>query len=505
MRTGAIVPAGLLVLCGCAVGPNYARPSAPVPPAFKEPPPPGQRPEDWKAAEPGDHAARGKWWEIFGDPDLDALEQQVEEANQDLARAEAAYRAARAVARGARADLFPTVTGSVAVTRAHGSGRASAASPASGGTGQSATTTVYQVPFDLSWEADVFGRIRRNLEANVAGAQASAADLEAVRLSLHAELAADWFQLHGLDAQKQLLDTEVAGDTRALQLTRNRHDQGVVSGVDVAQAETQLETTRVQATDVQIARAQLEHAIAILVGQPPAGLSIPPAPIGHPPPAIPLELPSELLERRPDVAAAERRVAAANAQVGVATAAFFPRFLLSASAGFQSGTLAGLFSLPNRFWSIGPSIVETLFTGGKRRAAVEQARASYDAAVAEYRQGVLGAFQEVEDGLAATRILAEEADQEAVAVAAAERLLALARNRYQGGITTYLEVVTAQNAALANERAAVDLLTRRMTASVGLVKALGGGWDASTLRARGAVLSRSTAAATAPETKDKRP
>jgi NodT family efflux transporter outer membrane factor (OMF) lipoprotein len=479
-----------LLPAACAVGPNYARPSAPVPPAFKETPPPGERPEDWKPAEPGDAVSRGKWWEIFGDPELNALEEQVDAANQDLARAEAVFRAARAVARGARADLFPVVTGSASVTRAR--------RPAANG-GKAVTSTVYEVPFDLSWEADVFGRIRRNVEANVAAAQASAADRESVRLSLHAELAADWLQLHGIDGQKQLLDDVVAGYATALKLTRNRHDQGVVSGVDVAQAETQLETTRVEATDLEVDRARLEHAIAILVGKPPAELAIPRAPLRLAPPPLPLLLPSELIERRPDVAAAERRVASANAQVGVATAAFFPRLLLDATAGWQSGGLSGLFSLPNRIWSIGPSVVETIFSGGKRRAGVEQARASYDATVAEYRQSVLAALQEVEDDLAATRVLEEEARQEEVAVAASERLLTLSRNRYQGGITTYLEVVVAEAAAVQNRRAAVDLLTRRMTAGVDLVKALGGGWDASTLPSKGDVLSRSAAGENKPD------
>jgi NodT family efflux transporter outer membrane factor (OMF) lipoprotein len=479
VRARAAVLLAALLPAACAVGPAYKRPLAPVPPAFKEAPP-GQRPEDWKTAEPRDALSRGQWWEAFGDPELNALEEQVDTANQDLVRAEAVYRAARAVARGARADLFPTVTGGASVTWSR--------RPAANGS--AVTTTQYQVPFDLSWEADVFGRIRRNAQANVAAAQASAADREAVRLSLHAELADDWLALHGLDAQKELLDTVAAGYATALKLTRNRHDQGVVSGVDVAQAETQLETTRVEATDLEVARSRLEHAIAILVGRPPAEVTIAPAPLRQTPPPIPVALPSALLERRPDVAAAERRVASANAQVGVATAAFFPRLLLDASGGWQSGALSSLFSLPSRFWSIGPSVVETLFSGGKRRAGAEQARASYDAAVAEYRQSVLAAVQEVEDDLAATRILAEEAGQEAAAVAASERLVSLARTRYQGGITTYLEVVIAESSALANQRAAVDLLTRRMTASVDLVKALGGGWDASALPSSGEVLSR---------------
>ena len=474
MRSSLAVAVALL-LAGCAVGPRYVRPTAPVPPAYKESPPAAAG--DWKSAEPGDQAARGKWWEVFGDLELSALEERVDVSNQQLARAEAAWRVARAVARVAKADYFPTITASPSVTRAHGIGRSVTTGQATIPT--ATTTTFYQVPFDASWEADVFGRIRRNVEANVAGAQAAEGNLESLRLAMHADLAVDWFMLRGLDAQKKLLDDVVAAYATALQLTRNRHDQGIVSGVDVAQAETQLENTRVQSTDLAVARTQLEHAIAILVGVPPAQLAISAGPLQPSPPLIPPELPSELLERRPDIAASERRVAAANAQVGVATAGFFPRLLVSASAGWQSGVLSTLFSAPNGFWSLGPQLVQTIFAGGRLRAAREQARASYDEAVASYRETVLEALQEVEDNLAASRILAEEAEQQAVAVAAAERLLRLSRTRYEGGITTYLEVIVAQSAALSSERAAVDLQTRRMVASVNLVRALGGGWHAA--------------------------
>jgi NodT family efflux transporter outer membrane factor (OMF) lipoprotein len=465
---GLLVAACALLTHACAVGPAYVRPAAPVPAAFKEPPP-----EGWKAAEPKDGAARGEWWKVFGDPGLDALMPLVSVSNQSVAQAEAQFRAARAVARGARADLFPTLEASASVTRSKASAR--------GGESAGASTTVTIPSLDASWEADVFGRIRRNVEANAEAAVGSAADLEAVRLAMQAELASDWFLLHGLDGQKQLLDTAVSAYETALKMTTNRHEQGVVSGVDVAQAETQLETTRAQGTDLLVTRRQLEHAIAVLVGKPPSELTIPPAPVSVLPPQVPLELPSELLERRPDVAAAERRVAAANARVGVAVAGFFPRLVLSASGGFSAGKLAGLFSVPNRFWSLGAAALETIFDAGKRRAGVEQARASYDAAVAAYRQTVLTSMQDVEDGLVALRILEVEARQLAVAVAAAERSLSIARNRYDGGITTYLEVVTAENAALANERAAIQLLTRRMTASVELVRALGGGFRASDL------------------------
>ncbi len=474
----------------CAVGPNYIKPSAPVPAAYKELPAVSATREQWKAAQPKDETLRGKWWEIFGDAGLNALEEQVAVSNQTVAQAEAAFRGARALARGARASFFPALSTGPSVTRSsgvttHSSGTPGVAAP---------TVTAYSVPVDLSWEVDVFGRIRRNVEVGVAGAQASAADLEAVRLAMQAELAIDYFTLHGLDAQRQLLDSTVTGYETALRLTTNRYKQGVVSGVDVALAQTQLETTRAQAIDLGVARAQLEHAIAVLLGKPPAELTITSEPIRVAPPEIPVGLPSDLLERRPDIAAAERRVAAANAQVGVATAAYFPTLTLAASGGYQASALADFFSLPNRFWSLGPALFETLFDGGKRRAASEQAWASYDATVAVYRENVLTAFQEVEDNLATLRILADEATQQAAAVAAAERLLTLAKNRYQGGITTYLEVVTAQSAALANERTAVELQTRRLVASVNLVKALGGGWRTSDLPSGGV----SSAGATAP-------
>ena len=471
----AVVAAAAAVVAGaCAVGPAYRRPDAPVPQQYREPlPEHGAAAEDWKRAEPADAISRGKWWEIFGDPVLNGLEEQVSVSNQNIAQAEAQFRGARAAARVARADLFPVVTTSPSITR--GTTRAGGASTSSGA---AAPVTTYSLPVDVSWEIDVFGRIRRNVEASVALAQASAADLESVRLTMHAELAVDYFLLRGLDAQIQLLRTNVAGYETARQLTLDRHRQGIVSGVDVAQAETQLYTTRVQLTDLELSRAQFEHAIAILAGKPPGDFVLEPAQTELAPPAVPVALPSELLERRPEIASSERRVAAANAEVGVAVAAFFPRLLLSASGGYGASTLADWFTLPSRFWSIGASALATLFEGGKRRAATEQAYAAYDAAVAGYRETVLTAFQQVEDNLAAIRILADESVDQAQATAAAERALALARSRYEGGITSYLEVVTAQAAALANERLSVDLQTRRMTASVNLVKALGGGWTA---------------------------
>jgi NodT family efflux transporter outer membrane factor (OMF) lipoprotein len=467
----------------CTVGPSYKTPTTDVPAAFKEQPPPGVAPGDWKPAQPQDAALRGKWWEIFGDASLNALEEQVSVSNQTLAQAEAQFRGARAAVREARAGLFPTVTAGASVTN-------SRASTNTTGTRAGGTANVYQVPVDVSYEADVWGRVRRQIEANVATAQASAADIETMRLSLQAELAADYFQLHGLDQQRQLLDSAIAGYQKTLQINVNRHNQGVASGADVAQAETQLESTRAQAIDLGVERSQLEHAIAILTGKPPAELTIAMAPLGVAPPAIPLELPGELLQRRPDIAAAERRVAAANAQIGVATAAYFPTLSLSASGGFASSTLATLFSLPNRFWSIGPQLLATVFDAGRRRAVTAQAQAAYDANVAAYRESVLTAFQNVEDNLAALRILSDEATQQAAAVAAAERSLTLAQNRYDGGITSYLEVVTAETAALSNERTAVDIASRRLVASVNLVKALGGGWNADQLPSSGALVAR---------------
>jgi NodT family efflux transporter outer membrane factor (OMF) lipoprotein len=457
----------------CAVGPNYKKPAAPAPAAFKEQPVPGE----WKQAEPKDTAARGKWWEVFGDPLLNELEEQVSISNQTLAQAEAQYRGARAAARGARAALFPVLTAGASVDRSRASANRPSAPPGS----TSPTVNDFQAPADLTYEIDVWGRIRRSVEANVASAQASAADLESARLFVHAELAIDYFLLRGQDAEKQLLDTTADAYEKALDLTVNRYNQGVVSGVDVAQARTQLYATQAQAVDLSISRAQFEHAIAVLIGKPPSELAIAPAPDLRKVPFIPGAVPSELLERRPDIAAAERRVASANAQVGVATAAFFPTLLLAVTGGFEAASVAKWFNWPSRFWSLGASALGTVFDGGKRKAASEQAMANYDAAVAAYRQDVLNAFLEVEDNAAALWLLEKEAARQEEAVTASERALTLARDRYQGGITTYLEVVTAQNTALINERVSVEIATRRMTAAVNLVKALGGGWRSTDL------------------------
>jgi NodT family efflux transporter outer membrane factor (OMF) lipoprotein len=461
----------------CMVGPKYSQPVAPAPPAFKEQLPPEFREANlWKPGEPRDDKLRGNWWEVYKDMRLNALEEQVRVSNLNIAQAEAQFREARSAVRIARADLYPTVTAGLTATRSHTSENR--------GIGRGliiGTQNDFQTPVDASYEIDAWGRVRNNIAANVATAQASAADLETMRLSMHAELATDYFQLRGLDAEKQLLDSTVVAYQKALDLTNARHNQGIASGVDVEQARTQLETTRAQSADLGVQRTQLEHAIAVLTGKSPSELTIELAPLHEEPPAIPIALPSELLERRGDIASAERHVASANAQIGVAMAAFYPTISLSASGGLESSVITTLIQWPSRFWSLGASLLQTVFDAGRRRATTDQAIATYDATVAAYRLSVLTAFQDVEDNLAALRVLEEEAKIQAAAVKSAQRSLELANNRYVGGITTYLEVITAQSVALTNETTAVNLLSRRMTASVALVKALGGGWDTSAL------------------------
>ncbi len=462
---GFFALAALLVLAGCTVGPDYVRPEVETPAAFKE---------GWKQAEPRDHENRGKWWEAFADPLLNGLQEQVDISNQNLAKAEAQFRQASALVEAARATYFPTLTGGISTTRSRSSST-TVAQPSSVPVSRGVVTS-HNLPFNASWEADVWGKISRTVEANTAGAQASAADLEAARLSAQAQLAQNYFQLRALDAQQQLLEDTVAAYEKSLQLTQNRYTAGVVAKADVVQAQTQLKTTQAQAIDVGVQRAQLEHAIALLVGKPASSFTIPRAPLSAAPPEVPSALPSELLERRPDIAAAERRVAAANAQIGVANAAFFPSFTLSAATGFQSSTMAQWFTAPSRFWSIGPAVSLLLFDGGLRRIQNDQAVAAYDATVATYRQNVLAAFQEVEDNLAALRILRQEASVQQEALQAARQSVELTTNQYKAGTVSYLNVIAVQTTALANERTSVDILNRRLAASVLLVKALGGGW-----------------------------
>jgi NodT family efflux transporter outer membrane factor (OMF) lipoprotein len=462
-----------LQVTGCTVGPKYQRPAAEVPPAYKEV-------GDWKPAQPNDQSLGGNWWEVFQDPQLNALEAQVNVSNQDLQAAEAQYTQARAILRYHRADYFPTVTADPVATRAKLSGNRQPHSPSFNGI----TYNDFQIPFELSYQIDVWGRVRRTVESYRAQAQASAADLAAVNLSMHAQLALYYFQARLLDAEEQLLNSAVTQYEQALQLIESRFSGGIASDVEVQQAETQLETTRAQAIDVGVARAQYEHAVAVLIGKPPASFSLAPLPLTTPPPPIPVGLPSGLLERRPDIAAAERLMASANAQIGLAKSAYYPLVNLAAAGGFESGSPTTLLSGPSILWSAGPSALFTIFDVGRRRAATDQAVAAYDQAVANYRQTVLTGFQQVEDNVAALRILEHEAQVQDKAVVAAQKYLELAITRYKGGVTSYLEVTTAQSAALTDELTAVNILGRRMVDAVLLVQALGGGWDSSALPER---------------------
>ena len=470
---GALLAMAVLPFTGCAVGPKYHPPVVQAPPAYKEV-------GDWKPAQPNDQNLGGEWWKIFQDPQLDALEAQVNVSNQNLKASEAQFRQARAALRYNRADYFPTVTAGLSGTRT----RVSANRPPPNSIFNGITENDFTLPVDVSYQADVWGRVRKNVESYREQAQANAADLATVNLSMHADLAIDYFQARSLDAQEQLLNSTVQQYEQALELNQNRFDGGIASEVDVEQAKTQLQTTRAAAIDVGVLRAQYEHAVAILIGKPPAEFSLPPLPLTAPPPRIPVSVPSELLERRPDIAAAERRVASANAQIGVAKSAYYPVIGLGASGGFESASITTLLQGPSGLWSVGLSALGTIFDGGKRHALTDQARAAYDAQVAAYRENVLTGFQQVEDNLAAARILENEARVQDEAVAAAERSLDLSVTRYKGGVTSYLEVITAQSAALSNQVTAVNILGRRMASTVLLIQALGGGWDRSSLPER---------------------
>jgi NodT family efflux transporter outer membrane factor (OMF) lipoprotein len=467
MRRNAILLGAAALLAACTAGPNYVRPAVETPAAYKEQ-------GSWKQAEPRELESRGKWWEIYQDPLLSSLEEQVSVSNQNLAKAEAQYRQALALVQSSRAGFFPTVTGGVANTRSRASSTTIAqpsATPVSRG-----VVVNHNIPFQASWAPDVWGSISRAVEASEASAQASAGDLEAARLSAQATLAQSYFQMRVLDAQQLLLEDTIAAYEKSLKLVQNQYAAGIVAKADVVQATTQIKTTRAQAIDLGVQRAQLEHAIALLVGKPPSALSIPRSSLATAVPPVPAAVPSALLERRPDIAAAERRMAQANAQIGVAKAAFFPALTLSASGGYQSATMADWLTMPSRYWSLPASIVQTLFDGGLRKANTAQAIAAYDANVASYRQTVLSGFQQVEDNLAALRILEEEAEVQGEAVKLAEQSLALALNQYRAGTVNYLNVVVAQATALASQTNAVNILGRRVSASVQLITALGGSW-----------------------------
>jgi NodT family efflux transporter outer membrane factor (OMF) lipoprotein len=477
--TFAIVGSITLFLSGCMVGPKYVKPTVPMAPGFKEQPPESFKESDgWKTAQPHDQALRGNWWEIFGDPQLNALEEEVTLSNQDLKVAEARFRQARAMIRFNRSAEFPTISTLPSIANE----RLSPNQPYFPKSVPTNATGSFTLPIDLSYEVDLWGRVRRTVSASREETQASAADLQTAGLSLHAELAVDYFELRSADAQKQLLDDTVKAYTDALQLTQNRFEGGAAPKSDVAQAKTQLEGAQVQDTDISVMRAQFEHAIATLIGKPPAEFNITPAPkTALQLPVIPVGVPASLLERRPDIAAGERRVAEANDQIGIARAAFFPSLVIGATGGFTGTSITNWFDWPSRMWAVGGQMSQTIFDAGRRRAVSEGATANYDGTVASYRQTTLTAFQEVEDNLAALRILEKEAQQQREATASADESLQLFTNRYQGGVDNYLQVITAQTVLLTNQRNDIDIERRRMDASVLLVKAVGGGWDTSQL------------------------
>ena len=458
-RSNIAAAVAVLAFAGCAVGPDYQRPVVEAP-AFKEA-------GTWKPAEPGEQLPRGKWWEVYGDPVLNGLEDRIEISSNTLHIAEAQYRQAQAAATIAGAAVFPSISADGAASRTKASARG--ATPA-------AVASNYGIGLTAGWEVDLWGRVRRSAEAGRAAAAASAAELESVRLSVHAALAQTYFSLRVADTQQRLYDRIVADFTRSLQMTQNRYTQGVDTRADVAAAQTQLKTAQAQAIDLSLQRAQLEHAIAVLLGQPPASFSLPAADLTLQPPAAPPLLPSQQLERRPDIAAAERRLAASCAAIGVAKGGYFPVLALSGSAGYQGSQFQNLFSAPNEIWLLGASALAPLFDAGKVRASVAQARAAYEESLGNYRQTVLAAFQEVEDNLAATAILASEAAVLDEAVAAARQSATITLNQYKAGTVSYLNVVTAQSAQLDAERTAVQLLGRRHNASVTLLKAAGGDW-----------------------------
>jgi NodT family efflux transporter outer membrane factor (OMF) lipoprotein len=473
--------AATLSLAGCMVGPNYKTPSAIMAPAFKETTPSSFAENDgWKPGKPSDTALKGDWWTVFQDAQLNQLEPQVDTANQTLKAAEANFRAARAQIGYARSNEAPTIGVGPSIETV----RNSANEPyfnnslANNGEGN------FSLPVDLNYEIDLWGRIRRDVTSAREQAQASDADLENARLSLHAELAIDYFGLRASDAQEKLLDDTVKAYQAAVQLTQDRFEGGAAPQSDLAEARTQLDQARVQRTDIEVQRTQYEHAIAVLIGKPPAELTLRPLPLDQASqvmPDIPGVMPAALLERRPDIAGDERRMASANEQIGIAQAAFYPTLSLSAITGFQGTSAANWFNWPSRFWAVGPGLSETIFDAGRRRAAKNITVSQYDATVATYRQTVLTAFQQVEDNLAALRVLENESRQQHEATASAEQSLDLFQTRYEGGVDTYLQVVTWQTAALNNQRNDLDILQRRLDASVLLVKALGGGWDRTQL------------------------
>lgn len=478
-RSAALAGAAVLALSGCTVGPKYTKPTVPTTPEYKDAGPDAYKENpDWHVAQPADTAQRGDWWTIFGDEELNTLEPQIATNNQDLKAADARFRQARALIRFNHASLFPTV----GVAPFAGGTRDSSNQPyfnANNGNGNGQSAIL--LPVDLNYEVDLWGRIRRGVSAAREEAQASAADRQTAMLSLEAELAFDYFEARSADAEEKLLNDTVTDFEEAYRITSNRFQGGISPKSDVDQAETQLEAAKVQAHDITLQRAQFEHAIAILLGKPPASFTLAPVPLNARPPVIPTGVPSELLERRPDIAAAERRVAEANDQVGIAKAAFYPTLSLNGAVGVEGSSFANLFNPASLLWSIGPTLSQTVFDAGRRSSLSEQANARYDETVANYRQTTLNAFQQVEDNLVALRVLNEEADHQHKATLAAQSAEQIFNNRYVGGLDTYLQVVIAQTTALTNERNDIDIMRRQMDASVLLIKALGGGWNVAAL------------------------
>ena len=465
----------LMLAAGCAVGPRYSRPAAPAPApdAWKTQPP-------WQQAAPKDAIPKGAWWQVFHDSELDGYEQQLLQANQSLAAARDRLSQARSLARVATADYFPQVSADPNAVRERGSGNR----PLNGVVQpvRPYSQNVYSLPFALSYEADLFGRVRRNVEAANASLQSTAADLGNVQLVLTAELAADYFTLRELDAEYQVVQESVDYERKGLDLVQHRHEGGVASGLEVAQQATLLDSTISQAALVQQTRAQYEHAIAVLVGQPASNFSVPVVPLRATPPPVPLGVPSDVLERRPDIATLERQMAFENSQVGIARTAFYPHITLSGAGGWESKDIASLLSAPSLFWSLGADALEPILQGGRNRANLAAARAAYDQAVANYRQSVLTAFQQVEDGISNLSTLSQALTTQAAAVEDARKALDIANNRYVGGVTTYLDVITAQTTLLNSKRLETQLLGQQMVSSVYLVKALGGSWDASQIK-----------------------
>jgi len=487
LRLTIVLAISTRLLGGCMVGPKYQKPAATVQPAplsYKEVPSQSQEAGDWKIAQPQDAMLRGKWWEIYNDPELNALEEQLNINNQNIKQAYENFMEARTLVTQARAQLFPTLGVAPGYQRAQSSANlknTTGTTGTTGATGSGQMSNLFSMPFEVSWEPDLWGRVRNTIRQAQYSAQLSAADLENVRLTAQASLAVFFFELRGQDALQKILDDTVEADKKSLELTRARYETGVDDQISLVQAENTLENAESASTNLGIARAQFEHAIAVLVGSTPSNFSVPNKPLNAAAPPVPVGVPSQLLERRPDVAASERNMAAANAQIGIATAAYYPTLTLSASAGFESSSITDLLTWPSRFWSVGPSVSETIFDAGLRRATVNQFVAVYNANIASYRQTVLTAFQQVEDNLAAERILSKQIQEQELAVQSAQKYLELATARYETGVDQYLNVLIAQTTLLSDQQQLASLHTQSMTASVQLIQALGGGWDVSQL------------------------